>query len=283
MVGQRIRGFWALICICLGLTACASSSEPHGAASPKTTFTISVAGQQRSFALFLPANLTASQQVPLVIAMHGFGGTGTTFEAVTGFDQSAQAAGFVVAYPDGLTASWNAGVCCGDSVGLNVDDVGFISRLIDQLVAQGGVDPKRIYATGFSNGAFMAHRLACDLTNKIAAIASVAGGYGSPCHPSRAISVLELHGTDDQVVPMLGGDFGRYAKFPPTMTLMSQWASLDGCSPTPAAAQTATMKTTTWSRCRGGTTVQLDAVVGAGHEWVAGATDTVWAFFSAQK
>ncbi len=283
MVGQRIRGFWALICICLGLTACASSSETHGAASPKTTSTISVAGRQRTFALFRPANLTASQQVPLVIAMHGFGGTGTTFEAVTGFDQRAQAAGFVVAYPDGLTASWNAGVCCGDSLGLNVDDVGFISRLIDQLVAQGGVDPKRIYATGFSNGGFMAHRLACDLTDKIAAIASVAGGYGSPCHPSRPISVLEMHGTDDQVVPMLGGDFGRYAKFPASMTLMAQWASLDGCSPTPAAAQTATTKTTTWSRCRGGTTVQLDAVVGAGHEWVAGATDTVWAFFSAQK
>ncbi len=128
----------------------------------------------------------------------------------------------------------------------------------------------------------MAHRLACDLAGKITAIASVAGGYGSPCHPSRPISVLEMHGTDDQVVPMLGGDFGRYAKFPATLTLMSQWASLDGCSATPAAAQTSTMKTTTWSGCRGGTTVRLDAVVGGEHDWFPTATDTVWAFLNAQ-
>jgi polyhydroxybutyrate depolymerase len=262
---------------------CVTSSAPHAAPSPKTTFTIVVAGQQRTYALFRPANLPASQQVPLVIAMHGYGGSATTFEARTGLDQSAQAGGFAVAYPDGLTASWNAGVCCGDSVGSNVDDVGFISRLIDELIAQGGVDPKRVYATGFSNGAFMAHRLACDLADKITAVASVAGGYGSPCHPSRPISVLEMHGTDDQVVPMLGGDFGSYAKFPATMTLMSQWASRDGCSATPAATQTATLRTTTWSGCRGGTIVRLDAVVGGEHDWFPTATDTVWAFFNTQK
>jgi polyhydroxybutyrate depolymerase len=184
----------------------------------------------------------------------------------------------VVAYPDGLAKSWNAGSCCGDAQSRNVDDVAFISQLIDRLVKDARIDPKRVFVTGMSNGAMMAQRLACEVTDRITAIASVSGALAiGACHPTRPISILEMHGTDDPVM--------RFDE--QLISGMVQWASLDGCVPTPKITDDGAIKTTTWTTCLEGVTVELQAVAGAVHTWFGSefprepdATSVVWDFFA---
>jgi polyhydroxybutyrate depolymerase len=183
-------------------------------------------------------------------------------EVTTHFDDQATKSGFVVAYPDGFDQSWNAGSCCADAQSQNIDDVAFIRQLIDRLVNDGHIDPKRVFVTGFGAGAMMAHRLACELSDRIAAIASVAGALvANICKPNRPISVLEIHGTQDGFVPYAGGYSAHFSiSFPSTLSVMTHWSSLDGCAASPTVAQSGNTTTSTWGGCRQGATVVLDAV-----------------------
>lgn len=217
--------------------------------------------------------------------MHGWGGNPTEFEATSGFDDQAKQGAFVVVYPEGLYSSWNAGSCCADN---NNDDVAFIRQLIDRLVSGGHVDPKRVFVTGMSNGGMMAHRLACELSDRVAAVASISGALAiDACHPTRPISILEMHGTGDTVVAFEGGYLAG-ALLPPTTSVMTQWAARDGCASSPTVTQSGITKRTAWSGCREGAVVVLDAVAGADHFWFAPANDpaqpnataVVWDFFS---
>src|SRR5262245_13581117 len=118
-------------------------------------FHLTVDGQDRTYRLFRPVSLPMSEAAPLVIALHGYSGGALEMEGGTRFDYEAAQDGFAVVYPLGVYESWNAGTCCGIAMNQNIDDVHFISVLIDRLVTQGGIDPKRVFATGMSNGGFM--------------------------------------------------------------------------------------------------------------------------------
>jgi polyhydroxybutyrate depolymerase len=219
---------------------------------------------QRTYYVLYPVHRNG--RLPLVLALHGYTQSADGLETATGLNAEADADGFVLAYPEGIRASWNAGGCCAYAQAQNLDDVTFIKEVIDQLVSGGRVDPKRVFATGLSNGGMMVYRLACELSDRIAAIAAVSGALElETCSPARAVSILEMHGTDDSLVPLAGGTLSGLGTFPPTMSTMKRWVTIDGCTTGPAASKTDVTESTTWAGCRDSSTVVLVIVDGGGH------------------
>ena len=182
----------------------------------------------REYRLFTPSG-DLLDKIPLVLNFHGFGSNAIQQEIYSGMNVIAETEKFLVAYPEGLLNSWNVGW----TFGTMSDDVAFISALIDELIETKGVDPDRVYATGMSNGGFFSYRLACELNDKVAAVASVTGSmvpsYIPLCDPERPVPVLQIHGTQDETVPYDGSG-------PITIaidTLMAFWADQNGCDPDP--------------------------------------------------
>lgn len=248
-------------------------------------------GRERHYFAYRPPNLGASAQVPLVLALHGYTQPATGLEGTTRFNDLAYAEGFEVVYPQGVQNSWDAGFCCGDAISEKIDDVAFLKALIDKLIVAGGIDSKRVFVAGLSNGAFMSYRLACQLTDRIAGIASIAGTMVVPlsgCHPATPISVLEMHGDADDIVPYGGGDAGFGGAFPSVATVIGEWVANDHCTGAASTTTTGAVKTDVWSSCSGGTSVRLDTIAGAGHTWFGSggggsepnATQVAWDFFS---
>lgn len=183
----------------------------------------------RDFILRLPSSYAASSKSPLVLAFHGGGGQKEGMNPLTCRDgdlesaaclsQVAEREGFAVAYPDGTDGglgfrTWNqggkrSGLACPYACEQEVDDVAYVRALLDEIARVASVDPKRVYATGFSNGAGMSHRLACELSDRIAAIAPVGGANQfalvEACEPVRPVPVLQIHGTADPCWPYEGG------------------------------------------------------------------------------
>jgi poly(3-hydroxybutyrate) depolymerase len=166
-------------------------------------------GLNRSYSLYVPDGYRAGTATPLVLAFHGgSGGFGLNFAHGTQLNPVARANTFIVAYPNGTGTplSWNGGGCCGAAAANDVDDVTFTRMLIDDISGRYSIDPKRVYATGMSNGGVLVHRLGVQLADRIAAIASVAGelypgGDFVPAPPARPVSVLVFHGTTDLAYP----------------------------------------------------------------------------------
>jgi polyhydroxybutyrate depolymerase len=277
----------ALYTLSLGLVACSGSSEP-AKPNPILHTSISVGGQLRGYRLFRPPSL-GNRPEPLVVLLHGCfpGANGEGAASALNFDHQASSAGFVAVYPDGIDGCWNQGSCCSTA-----DDVGFIRSLLDRLVKDLPIDRSRIFVTGGSGGGAMAYRLACELSSRITAIASVAGAWwlDAPCHPARPVSVLEMHGRDDSLSPYDGGGALNVS---PVLAVAQRWAELDGCVGDPALAQSGITKSSTWDRCKGGAVVRLDMIVGGSHTWfgcrvppcdpVPGEPDAnavVWSFFN---
>jgi len=160
-----------------------------------------------------------------------------------------------------------------------------------RIAANHRVDLSRVYVTGVSAGGAMAYTLACELSTRITAIASVAGTSElTPCTPQRPVSILEIHGTADGEVPYAGGATRGAGAAPPIPTLLAGWAMRDGCAAAQPVTTSGLVQTTRWTGCRDATTVVLEAIVGAHHVWYApglgpadGAIDAshaVWQFFS---
>jgi polyhydroxybutyrate depolymerase len=225
---------------------------------------------------------------PLLIALHGSGTEPYAFSETVQFNELADRYGFAVAYPFGVGVtvvdvpdpfrSWNAGSCCPFANDDGYDDVGFIAALVAQLLATEGVDPARVYLTGHSNGAMLAHRLACEQSETFAAIASVAGSITAPsCRPRRAVPVLEIHGTADVSVPFGSGGL------PSGVGAVDRWRALDQCDSTATVSNDGPITTSDWS-CADGSAVRLVAIEGAPHPWphepVLDASATVWEFVS---
>jgi len=244
-------------------------------------------GIPRIATLHVPPKL-AHKALPLVIALHGAGGDGPDFEEHSGLVPTSDDAGFAVVFPTAAgNHYWNISRSPGAA-----DDVGFVAALIDRLVRVGCADLARVYATGVSNGGGMAALLGCALSDRITAVAPVAGGYRAlpPCTPTRPVSVLEIHGSRDRVVPYAGTPPDRLGSVP---RFLVSWASLDGCGPTAQrrSIARATMSAI-WPACKGGARVQGIKLYGAGHEWPGSeppeddgpsdlnAAETVWAFFA---
>jgi polyhydroxybutyrate depolymerase len=242
--------------------------------------------------------------------LHGGGGNGLNAEAMTGFTDKARAEGFIVVYPEGTSRrgqlfTWNAGHCCGYAMEQRVNDVAFIGALIDTLLARYPIDPKRVYVTGMSNGAMMAHRLGIELSEKVAAIAPVVGGvFGDEARPRSRVAAIMINGVLDKAVPYNGGLTGGRSRQAwdgtPTKPALDQarfWAGANGCSLTPRTEDHGAYVKGEHA-CPPGVGVAIYSVKDNGHAWPGGskgsrlgdtpstslnATDTIWAFFRSHQ
>jgi polyhydroxybutyrate depolymerase len=224
------------------------------------------------------------------MVLHGGGGTGKGMVKLThgGFDRLSDREGFIVVYPDGIEKHWNDGRqnLSYRAHREKIDDVGFISALIDHLAKEDSIDIKRVYVTGISNGAIMSLRLGCGLSEKIAAIASVAGSMPenmpSQCSPSRSISVLIISNTADPLVPWGGGEirfglrrFGRVLSVPETVKF---WVNHNQCSSPPNIIwepdrdpkDGTSVRRESYSECQESSEVVLYVIEGGGHTWPGG-------------
>lgn len=161
---------------------------------------------ERSYRLHTPPTYDEIIPVPLMLNFHGLNSSAIIQEVYSQMSVVADSAGFIVAYPEGIDQRWNVNI--DDLENDSIDDVGFVSALIDTIVANYNIDTNRIYASGFSLGGFMCYRLACELSHRISAITSVSGLMSEPllqnCHPTRSVSITQIHGTNDQVVAYNG-------------------------------------------------------------------------------
>jgi polyhydroxybutyrate depolymerase len=248
-------------------------------------------GRRRTYRIYVPASLPEHRPVPLLVALHGGTGSGLQFEINSGFDVLAEAHRFIVVYPDGIEIGgtsilahgrvWNGGRCCGPAAGQHVDDVGFLSQLIDGISKEYEIDPARVYAAGHSNGAIMAYRLACELSDKIVAIGVQAGSLEvAACAPSQPVSVLHIHGTADKNLPIDGGRGSGISgiEFRPPIDAVTTFARVDGCatdSTVSASPDNADITVETWAPCRDGAAVEFVKVRGASHAWMGHASTRV--------
>jgi polyhydroxybutyrate depolymerase len=247
--------------------------------------TIQSGGMARTFHVYVPASYDASKPSMVVFVFHGYTqhGVGSdifAIEYVSQMDPVADAQGFLVVYPDGVQNSWNAGTCCGGAVTAMVDDVGFFDDMLAKISSTYCLDPKKVYAAGLSNGGFFSNRLGCERANVVAAIGPVAGPLDiTPCTPSRAVPIFEVHGTADPVVPYNGGGVSGADSVSQAITT---WEGLDKCTDPMASnvytngAATCTAET----MCAGGAAVELCVIQGGGHQWPGGKDDLLGTFSS---
>lgn len=201
----------------------------------------------RPYRLVVPAGLDRSVPAPLIVFLHGYGASAERFAAALDVPRLAADQGFVLALPSGTRdrhgrAFWNATAACCDFDGASVDDVAYLAALIDDAASRAPVDRRRVYVVGFSNGGFMAHRLACDLSDRVAGIASIAGSItaGEPadrCRPAQPVTVIQVHGDADDVVAYGGGHVLGRVEVPEHASAaeaVARWARLDGCRAEPA-------------------------------------------------
>lgn len=229
--------------------------------------TLDVGGVVRSYDLLVPAGHDQAVPAPLVLNFHGLLGNPAQQADLSNFDAIGDARGMLVAYPAGIGNSFNTGACCGDAQAMDVDDVGFARALVEEISRVYCVDPRRVYATGMSNGGHMAHLLACVAADVFAAAASVTGVLQLPpaeCAPARPISILDFHGTGDLIVRYDGSGPG----YPPVLEMMQGWAARDGCDPASAVVfDQGDMRCETWPNCRAAVEVTLCTIDGGGHCW----------------
>lgn len=231
----------------------------------------------RAFVAYVPNSLDGSSQAPLLVAFHGSGGSGAGFRAFAGLDRQADAHGFIAVYPDALVSNWAEGCDCNNADRLGINDLGLADALIDEFSSLYAIDPRRVYAVGFSQGGLFVHRLACERAGRFAAVASVAAPISFPlserCAPSAPVSVLGMQGSEDAVFPWEGGGQGSLAVLGAVETI-ERWASRNECGTPPSVTRlpdTANDGThvieSLYSPCGGGTEVALYAVMGGVHTW----------------
>jgi polyhydroxybutyrate depolymerase len=264
----------------------------------------------RQYKVHVPPGYDPKKPAPLVFCIHGLAQNAVMFcVAGAAMDKKSDSAGFILVMPNGYQNSWNAGTCCGGASTEKLDDVALFRAIFAEVRKHVNVDPRRVYATGLSNGAYMSYRLACDASDLFVAVAPGSGAVGEndigggtnpvsdfvACEPKQHVSVLDVHGTGDLLVP--------YSLQAPSL---AKWVEKDGCGSTttvpsspPSGGDTACV---TYSGCPSGIEVTGCTVTGGGHCWfgspdcgtgagaigaaVVGAnsntmvnTDAAWAFF----
>lgn len=256
--------------VLLGLAACGSES----AGPREKTF-----GGDRPADLHTPDTLTDGKQYPLVVLLHGYTATGLLQTAYFHMEELTHNDRAFFIAPDGTVDAggkqfWNADPACCDLYGANPDDVAYLGKLVDDIVAEWPVDPDQVFFMGHSNGGFMSYRMACERADAIAGIVSLAGNAASvpaDCNPSKPVSVLHLHGTADNTVPYNAttglGEVGAVGS-------VEQWATHDGCGDSRSSTVTLDLDTTvagaethgeTTAGCPGDVAVDLWTLEGSGH------------------
>lgn len=220
-------------------------------------------GVPRTANVIVPAGYDDTSPVPLVLNLHGLTSNAGQQELFSGMNPTADAEGFVLAYPNGIGSSWNAGACCGTAQQQMVDDVGFLRALVEHLETLVCIDPARVYAAGMSNGGFMSNRLGCEAADLFAAIGPVSATLlADDCAPSRPLPVLMFNGTADALVPYNGGLFqGAQQSF-------QDWAQINGCVGDPVPGKSVgAASCETYDQCEAGVSVTLCTIEGMGHCW----------------
>jgi polyhydroxybutyrate depolymerase len=269
---------------------------------------VTVDGWQRTYLVHVPPGYSLEKPTPVVLAFHGAGMNGRSMRWVSGLDEKADEVGFVAVYPDGTglgpLRTWNSGGFPGARGDLRPDDLKFTGALLDDLGTVLRIDPKRVYATGLSNGGMMCHRLAAELPDRIAAVAAVAGTLAvDDVRPSRPVPVLHFHGTADSIVPWRGPGGGTpgFLSFKSVKETVRIWCEADGCPAEPVlmdepdtAEDGTTVVRRTYGPGRAGSEVVLVTIRDGGHTWpgreppfgIGGlsthdirANDLLWEFF----
>ncbi len=271
------------------------------------TFSLSRPNNNRQYMVHIPKSYKPSQPTPLVLSLHGGGGN-MEYQATDKYYHlisKSEEAGFIAVFPNGYSrfrsgklATWNAGICCGKARDENSDDVSVIKAVVADIKRRANIDSNRIYANGMSNGGMMSYRLACELTDTFAAIASVAGTDGTKiCNPSRPISILHIHALDDDHVLFNGGSGVKsktHADFVPVPDTIQKWVRINACKPTPQRVlEVKGAYCDVYAQCQNNTQVKLCVTETGGHSWPGGtkirgdaagstaikANDIIWQFY----
>ena len=271
--------------------------------------TLTVGELKRNYLVHIPPKYDSKKPTPVVLAFHGGGGNADSMIVFSGLNKKADAAGFIVVYPNGTgrlekVLTYNGGNCCGYAMNNKIDDVEFTRKMLDDLAKSANIDPKQVFATGMSNGGIMSYLLASELSDRIAAIAPVGGPMGTEtCKPKRSVSVIHFHGTDDEHAPFKGGK----GKGPSGTDFYSvdhsiqAWVKANGCEKEPvvtklpdAAKDGTTITRKTYGGGKDGSEVVLVVIEGGGHTWPGqeprlkmlgkstkniSANDLMWEFF----
>lgn len=267
---KPIRFTWLAFALTLGVAV----------AQGAPVITTSHDGVTREYYLHVPEGL--EDPAPLVLVLHGRGGTGPGMAALTGFDEVADGYGFIVAYPSGLSLQWNyvEGI---EGYDLEASDLDFLTALVSEIGSMYPVDPKRVYVAGFSNGGFMAQRLACAATGVFAAYASVgAAGFGGQpriCEDPGSTSLLFIHGTHDTIVPFQGKvqqtPMGPVTVLASVEQTMAFWSDKLSCGdvidsvavPRGGASPETQVSVLRYMNCPADHELILAVVLGGGHNW----------------
>lgn len=246
---------------------------------------LSHGGLDRNYDLHLPPVYDGTTPLPLVLNFHGLTSNAVQQAGFSAMNATADTHGFAVAYPEGYQSSWNGGLCCEGAMRDDIDDVGFARAVVGDIASKACIDPKRVYSTGMSNGGIMSHRLGCEATDLLAAIAPVCGPLlFTPCQPARPMPIIHFYGTADMVVSYNLGVSSNDA-----------WVQHDGCTDMPTVTLMQGMSSCeTHAACAQGSKVTFCTLQGMGHCWpgqsfcplALGAANTdisaneeMWAFF----
>jgi polyhydroxybutyrate depolymerase len=245
----------------VGALLTAACAAPTAPATDRTVTLPSASGDRTAI---VHRAGTAGPGAPLVVVLHGAGGTAADVRADLGWDGLADREGLVVAYPDGLDRTWNAGRCCGPARDRGVDDVAFLDALLASLRGSDGVGP--VYAVGFSNGAMMSYAWACARPGTLAGIGPVAGALLVDCPAPAPLTVVAVHGTADERVPIDGGPGPSGTPFPSLDGSLAPFRSAAGCAADAALDDAGRARVDTWT-CGDGRTVVRDVLDGLPHTW----------------
>ena len=256
-------------------------------------------GLERSFYIHAPTNIEQLDKIPLLFVLHGFGGSAERIMGYSNFQSIADESNFIAIFPQGspfetilssASSHWNSG---GWTVGSDVDDVDFINSIIDWVSGEYNIDQERIYSTGMSNGGFMSYHLACNLSSRIAAIASVTGSMTKQtfedCDPTHPTPILQIHGAADTTVPYRGNSALGMESIPVSL---NYWATFNACNPEPIVAvadffeESYSIEYWSYENCLNNTQVDLILHSTMGHFWPSmdshsiSASADIWSFLS---
>lgn len=257
--------------VALAATRLASPPRPAGT---DYSGTIDIGGQDRLYDVHLPPQYNPRQRWPLVLMFHGFLQTAEDARAITRFDVLADEQGFIVVYPQGFLRQWHY----EPTQRSDVDDVAFAIALLERLADEVSFDPRRVYVAGFSQGGFFALRLACELSDRIAALGMVAGTMSpsqrDTCQPVRPVPVMMIHGDADPVVPYVSPNEAIVLG---VADVIGHWLALNRCDPLPTETGSldpirdgTRVRYERYASCAQGAEVVLYTVEGGGHTWPGG-------------
>jgi polyhydroxybutyrate depolymerase len=230
-----------------------------------TVSSLQYEGVDHQYRLFTPPGIGPGSASGLLVVLHGYTWDAQGFQSYTGLDGQATRLGLLAAYPQGYDRSWNAGGCCGEAARRGLDDVGFVAALVGDLRSRYGIPAGRVYAAGFSNGAMLALRIACERPGLFHAIVAVAGELEtSGCEAGPAVSTLLVHGSADSVVRFPGLVAG-------TTTPVFDWAlRRDGCQASATSVLAPSVTRLLAVGCPAAVVVEEYELAGIPHEWPRG-------------